>query len=164
VERGPARFLVLLLLSFLVLVVVEPVCAVSIDEADDAISQAERDLGLAYTNVADAAGSGVNVTLFLDKLSLAGADLSDAHVAYRIGDYVSAFSYAEACSNAVDGVSTEAAKLRWSATIEGNLSVILTEVGSFVGLILLAIFGLLGWRFLSKRLLKRVLDLKPAVD
>lgn len=164
VKSKAAVVIVFLVVCFLVLALLVPVCfAVSVDEASVAIGQAERDLSSAYTNVSAAAGSGANVTVLLDKLTEAGSYLSEANVAYRVGNYESAFSYAESCSSAVQGVAGDATRLSLSAENSRSGTVLLDVVESGVGLALLLVFGLLGWRFLSKRYRRRVLDLRPVV-
>ena len=156
---------IFILASFLVVTVFEPVCfAVSVDEASVALNKADEDLNSAFIAVADAGNSGADTASLLERLSVAGNYLSDSHIAFRVGNYENAYSSAVACSNSLLGVADEALRLMGSAENSRGTKILLTTVGSGVGLTLLFVFGLFGWRFVSKRYIKRVLDLKPVAE
>ena len=137
--------------------------AVSYDEATGSLEQAEQDLGSAFAEVAAAEVAGADVSMLLDKLEVAGVFISDAHLALKIGDYDSVFSYAVSCSNAVDGVVEDAERLRADAEIDHRARLTATMVVSGVGVGLLVVFGLYGWRLLKRWYFKRVLKMKPEV-
>ncbi len=150
---------------FLFVIMLGPVCfAVSADAAGSALDQAERDLSSAFVAVADAGDSGADVAGLLERLSVAGDYLSGARVAYRVGDYERAYSDSVACSSTLDGVVSDAMQLQASAENERSEGMLLAVVGSGVGLVLLSVLGLLGWRYLSKWYLRRAMDLKPVVE
>jgi hypothetical protein len=65
------------------------------------------------------------------------------------------------CSNAVEGVAGDAARLKTDAESDRLL---LSSVGSSVGLVLLLVFGFLGWKLLKRRYFKRTLDMKPQME
>lgn len=162
-----SKILGYLVLAFVSLIAVglEPVCfAVDVDEASNTVSLAERDLNLAYTAVDGAADSGADVTLLLERLAVAGNCLSEASFAYNILDYAGALSYAVACSTVLDGVVDDAAGLKLSSERAHSDRVLLTAVGSAVGLGLLFGLGFLGWGFLKRSYSNRVLDLKPVSE
>jgi hypothetical protein len=139
-----------------------PACfAVDAVEANAAIGQAERDLGSAYVAVAEAEGAGADVSVLLNKLEGAGDFLSEAYSAFRVGDYENASVLAMECSNAVEGVAGDAARLKTDAESDRLL---LSSVGSSVGLVLLLVFGFLGWKLLKRRYFKRTLDMKPQME
>ena len=138
--------------------------AVGADEAKIAISQVEGDLGLAYVAVAEAAEAGADITDMLDKLVDAGVFLSAANNAFRIRDYTTAHELAERCGEAVAGIVTEAARLKAQAGTARDNRLLLAVLGSSVGLVLLIVFGFLGWRVFRKRYFKRTLDFKPKLE
>jgi len=156
--------------AYLVVLMLLAVCfvpgcfAVDAVEANFAIDQAERDLGSAYVVVAEAEDAGADVSALLSKLGGASDFLSAAHVAFRAEDYVAASELAVECSRAVEGVAEDAAYLTADAEKARSDGLIFAVAGSSVGLVLLDVFGFLGWRFLKKRYYKRVLDMKPIVE
>jgi hypothetical protein len=142
-----------------------PLCfAVSFDEAAETIGRAESDLGSAFVAVAAAEGAGADVSLLLDKLDAAGVFLSEAHSAFRVGNYEGAFSSAVACSSAVEGVVGEGARLKVDAEISHNTMLLLTVVVTGVGVGLLLVFAFFGWRFLKRKYFRRILDMKPQME
>jgi hypothetical protein len=142
-----------------------PACfAVDDVEASGAIGQAESDLGSAYVGVVEAEGAGADVSVLLSKLSSAGDFLSEAYSAFRVGDYGSASALAGECSSAVEGVVGDAASLKMDAERARGDRLLLTVVVSSVGLILLVVFGFLGWRSLKGRYFKRTVDMKFQVE
>ena len=142
-----------------------PACfAMDASEASDAINQAEQDLGSAYTVVAEAERAGVNVSVLLNKLESAGSFLSEAYAAFGAGNYQNASLFAVDCSRAVQGVASDAARLKVDAELSRSDTLLLTTVGSCVGLILILFLGFLGWWFLKRRHFRRVLDMKPTVE
>jgi len=156
---------VCLTVSMLLAVWLVPACfAVDAVEANTAIGQAERDLGSAYAVVAEAEGAGADVSVLLNKLGSAGDFLSEAYAAFRTGDYGNASVLAMECNHAVEGVAGDATRLKLDAERARSDRLLLTSVGSGVGLVLLLVLGFSGWRFLKRRYHKRVLDMKPQVE
>jgi hypothetical protein len=156
---------ILLVLLFLAIAQLMPIgFAVSSDQANEVIEQVDRNLGLAYVAVTEAERGGANVSLLLSKLQIAGNLLSEANIAFRIGDYDSASSYAEASAQAIEGVAEEGARLKMDAEREQIDSFLLTVVLSVVGVVLVLILGLLGWHHLKHVYFKRILGTKPQVE
>jgi hypothetical protein len=154
-----------LIVSMLLVVWLVPTCfAADAVEASNAIGQADRSLGSAYVAVAEADMAGANVSMLLDILDSAAASLSEANLAYRVGDYESAFSSAMACSNAVGGVVDDVVRLKVNAEIAHNAEVILTAFNSGIGIGVLLVCAFFGWRFLKRWYFKRILDMKPKVE
>lgn len=156
---------VYLVVLILFLVQFVPLCfAVSFEEATEAIRRADYDLGSAFVAVAEAEGAGADVSLLLDKLDAAAVFLSEANSAVRFGNYESAVSSAVACSNAVEGVVDNAARLKVSTEIAQSASffLMLTASGITVGVVLVGAFFV--WRFLKRRYFRGVLDMKPEVE
>ena len=149
----------------LVAVLVVPVCfAVDSEEAINAISQAEMDLGSAYTSIVEAEGAGADVSVLLSKLNTAGVFLSEAYSEYRSADYENAGSLALECIHAVDGISDDAVRLKADSERARSDVLTLSAALSGVGLVLLLVFGFLGWRFLKRWYFRQVLKKKPQVE
>ena len=156
---------VCLTVSMLLAVWLVPACfAVDAVEANTAIGQAERDLGSAYAVVAEAEGAGADVSVLLNKLGSAGDFLSEAYAAFRTGDYADANALAMECSSAVEGVADDAARLKTDAEAARSNRLLFAVVGSSVGLVLLVVFGFLGWKLLKRRYFKQVLGMKPQME
>lgn len=160
------RNVVICLIALMLLAVLfVPGCfAVDAVEANAIIGQAERDLGSAYVVVAEAEGAGADASVLLGKLGVAGDFLSEAYVAFRAGDYENANVLAMECNRAVEGVAGDAALLKMDAERAESDRLLLSSVGSSVGLVLLLAFGFLGWKLLKKRYFRRVLDMKPRME
>lgn len=158
-------FAVCLTVSILLVVWFVPICfAVDDIEASSAIIEAERDLGSAYALVAEAEGSGANVSVLLRRLGSAGDFLSEAYFAFRAGDYGNASLLTIECKHVIEGVAGEATDLKAEAEKTYSNSVLLTASGSAVGLVLLLLLGFFGWKFLKRRYFRRVLNMKPQVE
>ncbi len=142
-----------------------PTCsAVTAEEANTAISQAEHDLNSAYVAVAAAETAEADISALLTKLSSAVDYLSRAHAAYKSGDYENANALAVECSSTVEGVAEDAASLKADTEKARSDKLFLTTLLSSVGLVLLLAFGLLGWWLLKKRYSRRILDMKPQLE
>jgi hypothetical protein len=163
--KGYGSVAVCLIVAILLAIWLVPVClAVDAVEANASIGQAERDLGSAYAVVAEAERFGANVSALLNKLGSAGDSLSGAYAAFKTGDYAGASALATECSYAAKGVADDAARLTTDAEVARYNRLFFAVVGSSVGLVLLAVFGLLGWRLLKWRYSRQVLDMKPQVE
>jgi hypothetical protein len=130
-------------------------------EATDAIGQAEVSLNSAFVAVAEAQDAGADVARLLERLEAAGDFLSEAHLTFRSGDYEAARLLAVECENKVEGVVTEAGQLETAAELAKIENLSLTAFWSGFGLILLVIFGVVGWMILKKRHFEQVLEMKP---
>lgn len=132
----------------------EPDVSVKLAEAENAISEA-------FLAVRDAQDEGANVTDLIVRLNAAGEVLAAANVAFRNGDYQNASLLADECMIRVDGIADDVAALRSlveSARVdETNLSLL----GASVGLSVLFVAGLLGWRLLKGFYLRRSLRMRP---
>jgi hypothetical protein len=138
--------------------------AVNSDEASEAIGQADRNLGSAYVAVVEAERAGANTSSLLTKLQLAENLLSEANIAFRIGDYNKSSSFAVECTQAINGVAEEGARLKLDAERDQVNNFILIAVLSVVGVVLVLILGLLGWQYIKRVYFKRILSTKPHVE
>jgi hypothetical protein len=100
----------------------------------------------------------------LNKLGSAGDFLSEAYAAFKTGDYVNANALAAQCSSAINGVADDAARLKTDAEAARSSGLLFAVVGSGVGLVLLVVFGFLGWRLLRRRYFEQTLEMKPEVE
>jgi hypothetical protein len=138
--------------------------AVSSNEANDGLRSAQTDLDSAFLFVAQAQRAGANVSALLNKLNEADGFLSEGYVAFRSGDYESAFYSAAKCSASIEGVAESAGLLKASAERAENDKILLNAVATGVGLVMLFVFGFLGWGVLRRWLSGRVLKLRPLVE
>jgi hypothetical protein len=163
--RKQALNILVCLLSAAMVLWFLPTCfAISKVDASTAISQAEQDLGSAYTSVFEADAAGASVSALMDKLDVAGEFVSEAHSLFNLGDYDNAFTSAQACSSAVEGVVGEAARLKVDAEITHNAGLFLSAVVSGVGVGLFLLFAFFGWRILKRWYFRRLLDMKPEAE
>ena len=145
----------------MVFFVLVPMCyAINANEAINGVGRAERNLGSVFTAVADAAAFGANVTEMLNKLDIAASFLSEAHAAFKKGDYESALEKAVNCESALSGLEYQAASLKAEAERKNSDRVFMNVFSSFVGLALVLVLGFLGWRFLKRWYLKHLLSMK----
>jgi len=150
--------------SALIILCCVPVClAASSDEALQAMEHAESELASAYVAVAEAHDAGANVSELVGRLELAGAWLTSARNAYRVEEYDESYSHAVNCNASVNGIVYEASILKGDAQRSYYEGMFLTAAFSGVGLCILLISSLLGWRLFKKRYIKRVLEMKPKV-
>lgn len=157
------RLVFLALVVFLVVVVAVrcSVFAYDGDEAAARIAQADDSVRQAFVAVSDAAGAGANVSGLVSRLNVAGGLLAQAGYAYGVGDYGNATVFAGQCVSSVDGVVQEAGVLRAAADSDRLSQLGLTASFSSVGLSLLFVLGLFGWRFVRNRYFESALGLKP---
>jgi hypothetical protein len=142
-----------------------PTCfAVDAAEARTAINEAESSLNYAFTTVAFAEDAGANIEGLTEQLEIAGDFLSEAHLEFRAENYEDAIHLAVECGNTVNGLADEAVRLMGKTEREKTDSLVLTVVGSGVGLILLVVLGITGWNFLKKRHYGRAFEMKPEVE
>jgi len=133
-------------------------------EAANAINEANLNLNSAFVAVAVAEDAGADVEGFLAKLDAAGNFLSEARLAYRDMNYEAASSLAAECNNGIEGLASEASYLMTKTKREKTDNLILTVVGSSIGLILLAVLGSMGWLVLKGRYYRSISEMKPEVE
>ena len=159
------QFIVCAFAIALVFAWLTPNCfAISSEEANSALSQAQRDLGSAYDAVLAASNAGVDVNSLLIKLSEAGNYLSEAHAAFKEGTYEIALQLSLDCSNTLNELTEDATILKADAEKANSENFILTAAGSGAGLAVLVTVAFFGWRFLSRRYAQKLLDLTPTVE
>jgi hypothetical protein len=153
-----------LIMCVLISVIFVPIgFAVGVDEAGSAINRAEQNLGSVYVVVAAASASGADVTAELSKLREAGDFLSKALSEFEAGDYEKALQAATACTNIVEELSSDAQRSRIEAEKANGDRILSTAVVSGFGLVVFFVLSFLGWRFLKRRYVRKLLDMKPEV-
>jgi hypothetical protein len=153
-----------LIMCVLISVIFVPIgFAVGVDEAGSAINRAEQDLGSVYVVVAAASASGADVTAELSKLREAADFLSKALSEFEAGDYEKALQAATACTNIVEELSSDAQRSRIEAEKANGDRILSTAVVSGFGLVVFFVLSFLGWRFLKRRYVRKLLDMKPEV-
>lgn len=120
-------------------------------------------MNTAFVAVVDAYSVGAGVEGLIEKLEVAGDFLSEAHTAFRSGDYETASSLALKCRETVKDLDKEAEILEISSYTERNNLKIWTVAGSCIALILLIVLGIIGWRYLKKHYYSRIFEMKPTV-
>lgn len=131
--------------------------------AQKALSDAENVVASAYLAVVEAEKAGANVSELISKLEVAADWLAEANNAFRLGDYDEAYDFAVNCVKALEGVAYEAEVLMEEAQRSRSERLFLSAAYSGVGLSLLFVFSLFGWRYLKRFYVKRVLKMKPEV-
>jgi hypothetical protein len=148
---------VILLLSFRL----QNCFAIDRTTADQALNDAANTLASCYVAVADAERAGANVSDLKVRLGLAGGLLSEAYNAYRLGEYDAAYSYATNCSSSINNIVSNATDSKQKAEAAYENDLFSSSAVSSVGLSLLFVFSLFGWRLLKNRYFRRVLKMKP---
>ncbi len=137
--------------------------ALTQSEASAALSTAEAASISAYVAVGEASAEGANTSELLRKMNVAADALSNAWNAYGLGNYDEAYNEAVNCSSQLDGIATNASDLR-SRFQNANMQAFFLTVGvSIGGICVLAILSLLGWNYLKKRHLKKMLTMRPQI-
>ncbi len=130
-------------------------------QASSIIAEADNSVKATFAAVAEAEEAGANVSSLVARLDEAGTALSEANVAFRLGDYENASLFAEQCLGLMEGMGSEAKALKTSAEVARQNQLVLTTAFSSVGLSVLFVAGLFGWRFVKARFLRRALKMKP---
>ena len=133
-----------------------PICSCELVTQGDAMSAivaAQSRLSVCYRAVANASDAGANVTGLIQVLDQAGGNLSRANLAYNMGDYASAQSYAvQSLSLLVQGkVTTRADALESSAALASFQGFMVDVVGSSLGAVAVVIGGFAVWTFLKRK-------------
>jgi uncharacterized Tic20 family protein len=125
-------------------------------DAESAIVAADGKLVVCYQAVVNASDAGANVTGLLLVLDEAGGNLSRANLAFRMGNFSSAQSYALQSLNLLvqNDVVAQANALRDTASQERFLDFMVNVVGSLVGTVVIICGGFVVWRVLKKRYAK----------
>src|SRR4030043_464957 len=130
------------------------------DEATLKIAEADSKVKQAFDAVSNATEAGANVSSLALRLNEAGELLAKANVVFRVGDYDNATLLAEQSIGLVDGVVQEAGSFKAVAESERLSRLGWSALLASVGLRVLFVVSLFGWRFVKNRYFKRVLEMK----
>ena len=132
--------------------------------AQAAINSAESRMSSVYKSVLAAEKEGANVSSLLVKLNTSAALLSMAQMQNRTGNFIEAELFADQCYNFLDGIETEAASVRDNAILERNQRMLVSSIGSAVGICAVLIASIVGWHYFKARYSREVLEMKPEVQ
>ena len=152
-HRTVLLFIVLLLAS-LVLSMPKSFCAdVTQADAKQSIAAAQQELNTCYAAVADANSAGANVTTLILVLDQSGGDLSMANLAFAMGNYSSAQSYAAQSFDLLtrNDIVARAEALRNDASQAGYWDFVINIVSSLVGTVAVLVAGVVVWVVLERR-------------
>jgi hypothetical protein len=159
------KFLVVSVFLFsLVSVSVPWVSTTNGDAVSLGVAEAEEVLVLAYDAVLEAEEAGANVSGLLDRLSLSGGYLAEAHVSVRLGNSENASRFAGLCVEAGDEVEGEAVLLRDEAARLERADVLVRVFGSAAGVVIVVVSGFVLWEIFKRRYHAKVLKLRPEVN
>ena len=140
-------------LACVLLVACAPSLVHGADEHDAglAVASAESRVSECYNFALDAERAGANISALLRVLDEAGDLLSKAELAYGVGDYDGAATYAAQCEGRLAGFEVQAQALRDSASWQRQLDFMVNVVGSAAGTVAVLVGGWLVWRYLMKK-------------
>ena len=118
------------------------------------MAEAQQRIEVCYSEAADAARAGANVTALLSDLDDAGQLLSNASLAFQDGDYDSAYSLAVQSNSTLVGFEVNATSLKNTAVQQGRVVFWVDIVGSTVGAFAVIVIGVLLWFHLKRRYVK----------
>lgn len=125
-------------------------------EASEAITSAEENIAICYDAIVKADAVNADVSGLVDTLNEAGEFLSKAELAYALGNFDSAFSYATQAEAELDGFVGSAEDLTDTTSRENQLNFLFTVGGSSVACLLVVIGGVFVWRWGSRNYGRRV--------
>lgn len=154
---------VALLMSFLI--VSQPTaCLFAVYGADDVpseVDQADSAIAEALVAVAEAERAGANVSVLLVRLDDANVLLAEARNALRRGDYGDASLLAGQALGVVEGLLEEAGSLKLAAESDRQGRLVWMASLSGLGLVVLFVVSLLGWRLLRRRHIGQIMVMRP---
>jgi len=136
---------------------------VSEDKAASDLTNAEEAVASAFEVVLDAEQSGANVSGLLVRLNEAGGFLAQANMSYSAGNFEEVAQLAHLSQSIAEEVKGEAYELKNLAQSENLRLMSFTMMGSIVGVVLVVLGSVWGWRAFRRSYYRRVLKMKPEV-
>jgi hypothetical protein len=160
VHRPFSRFIILMLIAFLVIPTIITVSAkgnsTSIENADSAIKTA-------FENVLSAENAGGNVTSLIDRLNIAGALLAEAENEQRSDSSINVTTKAMNALIIANQVNDDALSLRNVSLVRSQNNLWLTLTFSLVAVIAFEISLFILWRRFKRSYINKLLGMKPEV-
>jgi hypothetical protein len=120
------------------------------EDAAGAIALAKQQIALCYQATAEAERVGGNVTSLENALNDDGVLLSKAELVYSAGDFGAAGRYATQCSNSLNEVMDEAARIKTAGESARTMD-FLVNIGSTVGTFVVIGAAAGVWFYLKRR-------------
>ena len=153
-----------ILLIFLISLYVGPTFAMySSNEALMSIVEARSAIEDAYEAVFDAEEMGANVSELLEVLNFGAYELSQAHIAYRIGDFDNVVYHANLTLDLVQDIAIQAEELQDNASLEKKQMLYLASSSAIIVIIVICLVGFVSWRLFKKRYNQQISSMKPEV-
>lgn len=127
------------------------------------ISEAEQSMAEAYEAVLDAERVGANVSSLLVRLNDGAGLLSEAHMAFEVGDFEEAVRFAELSSEVAWEVGGEAEWLEVEANTVGVSRSRWFILASFLGVSFVIVANLLGYEYFKRRYYRQLSKMRPRV-
>jgi len=121
------------------------------EEAASALANAEGTVVSAFQEVLKAEEAGANVSFLLARLNEAEEHLTQARIAYRLGDFDETARFSGLSREVGEQVQSDAIKLRDSALSESLQHIMFTMIASVAGVALITLGSLWVWHLLKKR-------------
>ena len=134
------------------------------EEATSAISEAERLLAKAYETVLDAESADADVSGLLVRLNDVAALLSEARMAFDVGDFEEAAGFAESTSEVGYEIVDEAELFEMEAAnarVHNSWGVLVISV---LGVSVVVVSSLVGYSFFKRRYYRRLSKMKPRIE
>lgn len=133
------------------------------EEAVSSVSEAEQSLTQAYKAVRDAEIVGANISGLLTRLNHAAGMLSEAKMAFDVGNFEEAVHLAETSNEVGRLVESETESLKGEAVYTSLAKLQVFIGGSVLAVSFVLFASLLCYRYFKRRYYRRLLEMKPKV-
>jgi hypothetical protein len=160
VHRPFSRFIILMLIAFLV---IPTIITVSAEGNSTSIESADSAIKTAFENVLSAENAGGNVTSLIDRLNIAGALLAEAENEQRSDSSINVTTKAMNALIIANQVNDDALSLRNVSLVRSQNNLWLTLTFSLVAVIAFGITLFILWRWFKRSYINKLLGKKPEV-
>ena len=131
--------------------------------AEAAVAEAQQDLTSVYGAVSEAETIGVNVSSFIEQLSVAAGFLAEAETLRRTGNFTGAVFLAGLARESLQGLVGDVESHTSVVALERAQALAWAVAFSIVGLFLVVSSGWIGWGYVRAWYVRRILKFKPEV-